>query len=474
MTDSATDQGTPGVPVDGLRRPRVLCVGAYERDNFGDLLFQMVTAPYLAGMDVVYAAPFAADMTELTGLDVPAFGPLLDREQFDAVWTVGGEVGGTSVEYAYWAARGSAALAAYRAAGPQERVALLAEHHGEVPIESPYLPRVSAYPRNRLAASVLNSVGLTAVGALPPARKAGTLGILREATRISVRDRRASALLAEEGIAHTLDPDLVHAIALSRPRPDTTRGDYVLLQISEKQLRTIGVDSFARTIIGSAALRGRPVRLFSAGTAPGHDSLELYAELRDAVRAIDPARPIEVSATLDPWERVDEIAAATLWIGSSLHGRIVACAYGVPRVSLAKRKLDEYAQTWDPDMPWGIDERTLDAAAAKALALGATGTDDRGRSLAAAADANIRAAVAHVQQWVADGPPPGRIETLLDERGRQWSRLLLELAKLEEKRKAEAATPARRAPAPRGLRRVRSFLGRLRRRIVRSLPRRGR
>ena len=73
--------------------PRVLLVGAYERDNLGDLLFLLVTERYLEGAEVVAGAPFSADMRELLDRKVPAYGPLLQAEAFDAIWTVGGQVG---------------------------------------------------------------------------------------------------------------------------------------------------------------------------------------------------------------------------------------------------------------------------------------------------------------------------------------------------------------------------------------------
>jgi hypothetical protein len=75
------------------RSIRVLLAGAYERDNFGDLLFLLVTERYLDGAEVVAAAPFSADMRALVDRHVPAYGPLLRDEAFDAIWTVGGQVG---------------------------------------------------------------------------------------------------------------------------------------------------------------------------------------------------------------------------------------------------------------------------------------------------------------------------------------------------------------------------------------------
>ncbi|MFV0374963.1 polysaccharide pyruvyl transferase family protein [Microbacterium sp.] len=440
---------TPETP----HRPRILCVGAYERDNFGDLLFQMVSDRYFTGMDVVYAAPFASDMSELTGHHVPAFGPLLTTETFDAVWTVGGEVGGTTNEYAYMTAFGWPAVRALEASPADQRRAQLAELQGPIPVESPYLPRASAYPGSLGAATVLNSVGLSRIAELAPIRKAGLLGILREATRISVRDRLSSAFLESEDIAHTLDPDLVHALAVSRPRPDLVRGDYVLVQVSEPHLKKVSVEAFAQALIDGPVFRDNPVRLFLAGTAPGHDSVEAYQRIVELVLAADPERRITISQMRDPWDRVDEIAAAKLWVGGSLHGRIVACAYGVPRVSIAKRKLDEYAQTWDDAMPWGVEPPTMAEAAETALAV--TG-DDRGETLGRQAHDNMTAAVAHVRAWADFGAPAGRAEELFQLRNRQWDRLMIEEGRADDlrqeqqrRREREEAERAERAQAER-------------------------
>ncbi|MFT4221281.1 MAG: polysaccharide pyruvyl transferase family protein [Microbacterium sp.] len=463
-----------GGPADGLARvPRILCVGAYERDNFGDLLFQLITAQYLDGADVVFAAPFSSDMTELIGIHVPAYGPLLESERFDAVWTVGGEVGGVGIDYAYRTKHGDDAHRDFVAKTPDERRAILAAEQGAVPVESPYLPRASAYAPNVNAAVVVNSVGLAGVRGLPPVRKAGVLGVLREATRIAVRDQRSSEALRDEGIEHRLEPDLVHSIAVTRPLPDRVRGDYVLLQASAAHVRGYGVDGFARAIIDSPVLREHPVRLFTAGTAPGHDSFEVYERVRDLVREADPARRIEISRTTDPWARVDEIASAKLWIGSSLHGRIISCAYGVPRVSFARPKVDDYARTWDDEMPWGIDHGGMDAAASRALELPA---DDRGADLGKRAHENALSAVEHVREWAASGPPPDRAEAIIGVRNEQWSRLTIELARADAARKAAQAPAPAAKPAltakPGLARRLRRRAGRVVRR-VRALLRSG-
>lgn len=426
-------------PAAAPRRPRILCVGAYERDNFGDLLFQIITAQYLQDADVVFAAPFEVDMTDLIGLHVPAYGPLLENEDWDAVWTVGGEVGGTTIDYAYRTAHGDEAFRAFSEMSPDEKRALLATENGTVPMEAPYLPRISSYERNMLSATVLNSVGIAGVQSMNSIRKSGMIGQLHEATSITVRDKYASAFLEQEGIAHSLEPDLVHAISVTRPREDEDRGDYVLLQVSIAHLQKYGVAEFARAVIDSDVLREHPVRLFTAGTAPGHDSFELYEQIVELVHAVDPERRITISRTIDAWERVDEIARAKLWIGSSLHGRIISCAYGVPRVSFSKRKVDDYIRTWDADMPWGVDHLRMGSAAEHALTMV---DDGRGAEYGIRAHENIQRVVEHVRQWAEQGAPSDRLEQIVRARNLQWSRLTLEIARGDARRKADSAAKA--------------------------------
>ena len=120
--------------------PRVLSVGAYERDNFGDLLFLLVTERYLEGSEVVASAPFAADMTALLDREVGAVGDALSESRFDAIWTAGGQVGGTSLEGAFKMSKSADEYAAYLAASPSQRREMArAAVHG-APLVSPYIP----------------------------------------------------------------------------------------------------------------------------------------------------------------------------------------------------------------------------------------------------------------------------------------------------------------------------------------------
>src|SRR4051794_17066528 len=141
-----------------MHSSRVLLVGAYERDNFGDLLFLLVTERYLLGAEVVAAAPFSADMRALLDREIPAYGPLLREETFDAIWTVGGQVGRVDVRRAYGMSASAEDWRAFGATTEGEQLAIMRRAVGGTPMVSPYIPLPSEYPRNGGALTVLNSV----------------------------------------------------------------------------------------------------------------------------------------------------------------------------------------------------------------------------------------------------------------------------------------------------------------------------
>jgi hypothetical protein len=209
---------TPEPAPQGARRaPRVLLVGAYERDNFGDLLFLLVTERYLEGADVVAGAPFSADMRDLLGRRIPAYGPLLQAEDFDAIWTVGGQVGRVDLRRAYRMSASPPAWRRFVRSSEAEQVDIMRDAIAGAPLFSPYIPLPFAFPRNAGAVTVLNSIGIAGVRGIESSRREVVVAALRGASSISVRDRGSSRLLTELGIDHRLAPDAVHALSVLVP-----------------------------------------------------------------------------------------------------------------------------------------------------------------------------------------------------------------------------------------------------------------
>ncbi len=380
-------------------RPRLLAVGAIERDNFGDLLYVHLLEHYAAqSHDISLGAPVLPTVELPLDREVRLWPDELDRESFDVAWTVGGEVGGTPPEYAYLTAHGTSAHRAMMKASDLERDEILAAAMGGTIIDPPYLPRPALSARSTGARLVLNSIGLSGIPREPLWRRPSLEAALREASFIGVRDRASSAALDDLGIAHRLAPDAAHVVARVRPVDRQSDGP-LLVHLSRQAFEKVTPEEWAESL--HEAFRSVPgeIRLFLAGLAPAHDSLSRAKDLRDRLaRLVGTGRAVTVSETRSVWDRVEEIAGARAWIGGSLHGRIIASAYGVPRVSLAKPKVDAYARDWDPEQPYGVGPRTLAESVARALATPTPPRDD----LATAADANYRAALASLSAPVPD------------------------------------------------------------------------
>jgi hypothetical protein len=308
-------------------------------------------------------------MTALLDRKVAAYGPLLRRERFDVLWTVGGQVGALDVARAY---RYSAAARTFRVFDRAPRAvqaAMLRRATGGVSLLAPYIPAPSGLERNATATAVVNSVGLERIRRLEPVRRDALLELLRRQNVVAVRDRASSAYLTSAAIEHRLTPDAVHAISRLWPHRPDPRSDVAVFQASAAILRRLGHDAVARELVTSEHLRGLRLRLLPAGTATGHDSLDDYASLAARVRHLDRDRDAEVVRDRRPLVLAGHIRSARITISSSLHVRIVASAYGVPRISLAKRKPTVYARTWDAEMPFGVTLDGLDRAIGHALAL---------------------------------------------------------------------------------------------------------
>jgi hypothetical protein len=100
------------------------------------------------------------------------------------------------------------------------------------------------------------------------------------------------------------------------------------------------------------------IAFFRAGAAPWHDDIACYERIAARMRS-----RTATFHSLDLWDICALIAGSQAYVGSSLHGRIIAMAYALPRVTLrhpaqGKRmtKQEAYAATWDvPEMPGAVD-----------------------------------------------------------------------------------------------------------------------
>ena len=198
--------------------------------------------------------------------------------------------------------------------------------------------------------------------------------MLRGQTSTAVRDRASSDFLARRGIAHRLVPDAVHALEVLRAAEPDAGSGVAIVQLSRAVLRAARPRRRGRAARRERAAARPQLRLLLAGTATGHDYRAdhetLARDLRRAAPRADVAHPRHAPAARARRPH----PAARVVIGTSLHVRIVAGAYGVPRVTLTKRKPTEYARSWDSDMPYDVAlddlDHAIEAAVARAPAAG--------------------------------------------------------------------------------------------------------
>lgn len=190
------------------------------------------------------------------------------------------------------------------------------------------------------------------------------LANLAAADSVSVRDRRTLALLGEAGMAARLAPDpavMVAELFGARIGERAAGGEvarvlaafpqgHLAVQFSAEFGDDETLDEIAAQLDRAAATTGFGVVLFRAGAAPWHDDLDCLRRVAARMRR----RSVQVFESLDAWDVCALIATSRGYCGSSLHGRIVAMAFALPRVSLHRPgigaragKQAAYAATWD-------------------------------------------------------------------------------------------------------------------------------
>ncbi len=302
--------------------PPPLFFGAFDRHNFGDILLG-----HMAVREAAVAAPRCAGLAER---DLRACGGfrVVPVDALTAPVTlihVGGELLDCDAGEAAWMLGDSSLRWARRA---------------------PYV-----IPRSRLPAGsrvVFRAVGGIGLADREPAFRDEVLDALRQAGALSVRDQITRDFLAGEGIAAALEPDPVARIAelFGTPIAPSPLGGapYLAVQFAAE----CGDDrSLAAIALGLERI-GLPVALFRAGAAPWHDDLAVYARLAQRLQV-----PATLFEALDVWQIAGLIAGSRGFIGTSLHGRIVAAAFRRQGMSLERtagsgRKLRAYLATWLP------------------------------------------------------------------------------------------------------------------------------
>jgi hypothetical protein len=372
--------------------PTPILFGAFDRHNFGDLLFPHVAATLLDAMDPVFAGLAERDMRHCGGHCVRGLANLTKEwgKRPATIMHVGGEL----LTCDAWEAavmllpprEAQEAIARFEAR-PEERMEWARRQLGLAGL-APYTAPADLFPDT--ASVTYNGVGGVDLDNIDPAMRAEVVNKLAAAGDVSVRDRQTLARLAAAGINARLIPDPAVMVAelfgtRIRNRPeDSEVGElqqafpqgYLAVQFSAD----FGDDDTLPKIAGQldrlAASTGFGIAFFRAGAAPWHDDLAVY-ERAAKLMSRPVAKALKICRSLDVWDICAVIASSRGFCGSSLHGRIVAMAFALPRVNLLHAwptgrvsKQAAYASTWEQDgMPLTVAVDDLADAMQDALAV---------------------------------------------------------------------------------------------------------
>jgi len=381
----------------------VLLFGAFDRHNFGDLLFPHIAAALLPSRRLFFAGLAASDLTASGGHRVGALAELATAwsERPVDIFHVGGEI----LTCTAW-------QAAVMLLPPEEVQGVIARFerqpeaarewaHGSLHSAAlaPYAVARALFPR--AARITYNAVGGVALDACDSALRQEVMGNLAMADAVSVRDRHTHAHLKVAGIRAALMPDpavLVAELFGARIRDRGAGGEvgqmaaafpqgYVAVQFSADFGDDATLAEIATQLDQVVAETGFGVAFFRAGAAPWHDDLDCYCRVAARMRTA----AMKIFTSLDIWDICALIAGSRAYCGSSLHGRIVAMAYALPRLNLLHpaqlgrpTKQAAYAATWEmAGMPHTSGVNAIAHGMRTALAQDAERLRETARELAA-------------------------------------------------------------------------------------------
>jgi hypothetical protein len=348
----------------------LILFGAFDRHNFGDMLFAHVAAAMLAPREVVFAGLAARDLTAFGGHRLRAIAALA-REWGEApadVLHAGGEILGCDAWQAAVMLLRPEEVATVLGLYEHDPAARLAWARQRLGVAGGVAYAVPKALFGRPGRFVYDAVGGTDLAQQDAEFRAEVLERLREADFVGVRDDATRAAVATGGIAARLMPDpavMVAELFGARIRQRGLCGEpavvsaafpagYLAVQFAAE----FGDDATLAAIAGQldrvANESGLAIVFFRAGAAPWHDNLDALRRAGASMRA-----RWRVFESLDVWDICALIAGSRGYCGSSLHGRILALDFGLPRLSLAAAgaaagKLHAFVRTWDVAHPAGV------------------------------------------------------------------------------------------------------------------------
>jgi hypothetical protein len=363
ITSSSPDRHDRVVSSPNL--PLLAILGAFDRFNYGDLLFPLILTPLVekaaeGRFRVAHVGLRRSHLHSAGAIPTHSLRWLLQPgrlAQGSAILVAGGELLAAdwdSLMSHHLPSRiGDGLFAAMKRVFGAAAVRSLAKARFGAPWEIPFVIDPGAFP---IPVRILyNAVGGSELHRQPAAWVGTVTKLLGHAHYCSVRDERTRKTLAEHGAAPDLAPDCAVLLSDAFPLPalDARAGasvaavrrlfpeGYLCFQynryIGQVQMRRV-----ARQLEAASRSTGLPVLLLPLGEIAGHSDRIALNQLR---RMLSVRAAVAERTTI--FGQAALIAHSRFFLGTSLHGVITALSYGVPFAALEKvPKAAAFVRTW--------------------------------------------------------------------------------------------------------------------------------
>lgn len=335
--------------------------GAFDRHNYGDLLFAVVLHSFIErnyGVQPIIASMKSSNMSIYGGLDTVPLGSVIKKDEFidnsSIIIVAGGEV-----MTAQWASIIAYLMpqllyypfrVAFKIMGKRLTNFIAIKLTG-IPSQLPFM--LSAAKLNKKVC--FNSVGGSSINKQDKFTTEEIRKSCSQASFVTVRDELTLDSLKTIGVDGDLAPDC--AILISKlfssshltnsystvNKEKIIKGNYFIFQISDHYSKGV-IEVLVKELKIIIEFTGLRVCLLSIGKASGHsDDIPLnkiHHELGGKSFFINSGNIYEI---------MHAISCSKLYIGTSLHGAITAMAYLIPHIALFPNKilkLSSFLKTW--------------------------------------------------------------------------------------------------------------------------------
>lgn len=342
-------------------KKNILVFAAYDRFNYGDLLFPYIVEYHLKDINTInsikYYSVKQSDLSKFGGKKTQGLTDFYKEcnniLHENIVIIAGGETVGVTWDSYYTSLykRG----ATLRKLFAKIRLSALFNIYAKIILhgEGNFVFSIDKKNFKNISKIIFNANGASSVDDMPV--KSLLTNILNKVDYLAVRDKKSYFNLKSLGINSYVFPDSAIMISeLYTPNclekkvkssivDFINKKEYIIFQIN-----SINARKYHSHIAGSLekikSNHNIEICLCPIGLAHGHNDIE-------GLKIINNALNFKVSffKEVSIWDIMMLISRSKAYVGTSLHGIITAMSYSVPYIGIYPNKLDSYLQTWGVD-----------------------------------------------------------------------------------------------------------------------------